>query len=126
MPGLVLYIKLFAGDVGYTIDTGLTCRNAKKGEHIRFEDMEKNTYVFQTGAWDLTYAPLRNFIRNPSAAPYLLQAIKNFFVDKNCTGEERRLIWVSNMPYTRCAVNNTSCDNRGYRNVYANNAANQW
>jgi hypothetical protein len=122
IPGLVLYSYLFAGDIG-AVMPNLDCGIAKTESEVA---KNKKSYVFQTGSWDIAFGPLRNFIRHPGASPFMISSIKER-MEKKCTADITRLIWVTIMPYPRCEHYDTLCQSgHGFRNNYAISAANSW
>lgn len=84
----------------------------------------RHVIFLHTSVWDLSYASLRQFLRNPTAGPRLVCVIDQILNRKIPCGHLTRFVWISSVPYPLC-MNNTQCNHsRGSRNNAAIAAAN--
>ena len=94
------------------------------------KDMKNYTVILQTGAWDLSVAPLRNLIHNPqfgggNALREVLRGVLNNSIP--CFGLQH-IVWLTSVPYPLC-YNPMEADcgkHRNYRTNSAISAANQF
>jgi len=103
--------------------------------HFFLKDFEKKvdpvnfTIIIQTGAWDLSVAPLRNLIHNPifGGGKELSDTLLKVINHNSCPGLHH-LIWVTSVPYPQCYnPKEPDCGrHRNYRTNSAISAVNQY
>lgn len=127
IPGLLLESALFAGDVAWRLDSVNCLPPTPRSRSDQAAEQPPVSMVLQTGAWDLTYAPLRHFLRSTEAAQAMIRSLRNR-IGRRCGGEARgRFIWATIVPFPRCD-RSLPCheQGKGFRNNYVIAAANSW
>jgi hypothetical protein len=108
----------------------------KKPEEV----LHNTTMLFQTGAWDLSYWPLRQIMENSNEGPYFKDKMLSLFTTddqkkKDMTEKHLWMMWIDIMPYPRCRERDrvpeerqlNECINaRNARNNYAIQATNDY
>lgn len=85
------------------------------------------TIIFQTGAWDLSMAPLIRLIRDSTAGPLLMSVFSDIFNETLKCGNLKHVVWLTSMAYFTCMDKKSKClENRSYRTNTAIAAGNQF
>ena len=85
------------------------------------------TIIFQTGAWDLSMAPLIRLIRDPTAGPLLMSVFSDIFSGTLKCGNLKHVVWLTSMAYFTCLEKKSKClESRSYRTNTAIAASNQF
>jgi len=85
------------------------------------------TIIVQTGAWDLSMAPLIRLIRDPTAGPLLMNVFSDIFSGVLKCGNLKHIVWLTSMAYRICFGKKNDClENRSYRTNSAIAAGNQF
>jgi len=85
------------------------------------------TIIFQTGAWDLSMAPLIRLIRDSTAGPLLMSVFSDIFSGTLKCGNLKHVVWLTSMAYFTCMDKKSKClENRSYRTNTAIAAGNQF
>lgn len=92
--------RLFASDVANTILE--TCAQFKNSS-------QRNTIVFQFGAWDLMYSSLRRLIMSQYAANRIISSLSKILAGEiKCSGLTH-VIWINSNPYPNCISDGSPC-----------------